>query len=90
MLERRRQPIHDPPMKLNGDPQGIAALKALHERDPNSVKFLVQDATTTTDMATTFRDEDGIKWRLAVDPKTRELIIERYEGPPSSFPRPHR
>jgi hypothetical protein len=66
-------------MKLNGDPQGIAALKAMHQRDPESVKFIIQDATTTTDMASVFRDDDGVRWRLTMDPKSGELSIERAE-----------
>jgi|RhiMetdeSRZDD1v2_1073273.scaffolds.fasta_scaffold1777085_2 hypothetical protein len=87
MLECRREAGHDGPMKLSGDPEGIAALRALHEREPTAVKVLIEDVSTTTDNATTFRDDDGNRWRMSLDPKTGELYIER--APPlSSRPPP--
>ena len=63
-------------MKLEGDEEGIAALKAIHAKDKGALKFLITDAKTTTDMKTTFRAEDGRVFVLRVDPRTGNLVIE--------------
>jgi hypothetical protein len=73
-------------MKLSGDAEGIAALKAIHHKEPESVKFLIQDARTTTDMATTFRDDAGIRWRLTFNPHTADIHVSR--APASGTPPP--
>jgi hypothetical protein len=52
-------------MKLEGDPDGIAALKAMHEEDKEGVKFLLKDAQTTTDHCAYFR-RDGRKWKIRI------------------------
>ena len=54
-------------MKLQGDPDGIAALKALHEVDKEGVKFLLRDARTTTDRSAYFRGKDGRKFRMHIE-----------------------
>ncbi len=63
-------------MKLEGDEEGIAALKALHAKDSGALKFLITDAKTTTDLKTTFKGEDGRAFVLRVDPRTGNLVIE--------------
>ena len=63
-------------MKLEGDPDGIAALKAMHQKNTGFVKALLEDARSTTDHATTFRDDQGYRYRLTLDPQTGVLTIE--------------
>lgn len=63
-------------MKLEGDEAGVAALKALHAKDKSSVKFLVQEAKSNTDLKTTFRAEDGTVWVLRVDVQSGNLVVE--------------
>ncbi|MGF1467889.1 MAG: hypothetical protein ACFCGT_17350 [Sandaracinaceae bacterium] len=63
-------------MKLEGDEQGISALKALHEKDKTYLKFLVGEARTNTDLRTTFKDEGGTQWVLRVDPASGNLVVE--------------
>lgn len=63
-------------MKLEGDEEGIAALKAIHAKDKGAMKFLIQDAKTNTDLKTTFKAEDGRAFVLRVDPRTGNLVIE--------------
>ncbi len=75
-------------MKLEGDPDGIAALKAMHEQDKEGVKFLLKDAQTSTDHSAYFR-RDGRKWaiRLGVD-GTIHLEPARDSHAPASIRRP--
>lgn len=62
-------------MKLVGDEKGIAALKAEHKENPAFVKALLEDARSTTDHATTFRDKDGNRYKLTIDARTGEVVI---------------
>jgi hypothetical protein len=66
-------------VKLEGDEEGIAALKAMAERSKDDLKFLVGEARTNTDHRARFRGEDGRAWMLRVDPKTGTLIVEKIE-----------
>jgi len=64
-------------VKLTGDPDAIAALKALHTNNPGYMKALLEDVKTTTDHTTTFRDQAGMKYRLTLDHNTGELCLEK-------------
>ena len=63
-------------MRLEGDPDGIAALEALHAKDKSYLKFLVGEAKTNTDLKTTFKAEDGRTFVLRLDPKSGNLVVE--------------
>ncbi|MGE0786600.1 MAG: hypothetical protein AB7S26_13090 [Sandaracinaceae bacterium] len=63
-------------MKLDGDPEGVAALKALSAADKEQIKFLIHEAQTNTDRKTTFRAADGRVFVLRVDPQTKDLTVE--------------
>jgi hypothetical protein len=63
-------------VKLEGDEEGIAVLKALHQKDKTYLKFLVGEAKTNTDLKTTFKSEDGHPFVLRVDVVTGNLIVE--------------
>lgn len=64
-------------MKLDGDQDGIAVLKAMHAKDPTYLKFLVGEARTNTDHRAPFKAEDGTAFVLRVDPKSGDLVVER-------------
>ena len=64
-------------MKLDGDEEGIAILKAMHEKDPDYLKMLVGEARTNTDLKAPFKGEDGTKFMLRLDPKSGNLVVER-------------
>lgn len=64
-------------MKLEGDEEGIAALKAMHAKDKGYLKFLVGEAKTNTDLKTTFKSEDGRPFVLRVDVMTGNLIVDK-------------
>ncbi|HJL16949.1 MAG TPA: hypothetical protein RMH99_14890 [Sandaracinaceae bacterium LLY-WYZ-13_1] len=63
-------------MKLEGDEEGIAVLKAMHAEDKTYLKFLVGEAKTNTDLKTTFKSEDGRTFVLRVDVPTGNLVVE--------------
>ena len=77
-------------MKLTGDEAGVAALKAMHAKDGGaSVKFLVQEARTNTDMKAEFRAEDGTLYDLVLDPKSGDLVVSKADNQrPSKLPGP--
>ncbi|GAB5547305.1 MAG: hypothetical protein RLO52_33540 [Sandaracinaceae bacterium] len=64
-------------MKLEGDEEGIAVLKAMHAKDKTYLKFLVGEAKTNTDLRAPFKGEDGRAFLLRVDPKTGNLVVEK-------------
>lgn len=63
-------------MKLEGDEDGVRALKALAAQDKNQIKFLIQEAKTNTDRRTTFKGLDGSSWVLRIDIVTGDLVVE--------------
>ncbi len=67
-------------VKLSGDPQAIETLKALHKKNPGYMKALLEDARSTTDLTTYFRDEGGTKYRLTFNPTNQELTVVPTEG----------
>ncbi len=64
-------------MKLDGDPDGIAALKALHAADKEYLKMLVGEARTNTDLQAPFKAADGTRFMLRVDVHTGDLVVAR-------------
>lgn len=63
-------------VKLSGDPEAIEALKTMHQKNPGFVKAVLDDARSTTDHATSFRSEAGIRYRVTLDPRTGDLHLE--------------
>ncbi|MEZ4446572.1 MAG: hypothetical protein R3B72_46265 [Polyangiaceae bacterium] len=63
-------------MKLEGNEQGIDALKALHKKNPGFVRALLDDVKSTTDNTTYFRDEQGNRYSLSLDPHSGALVLD--------------
>ena len=61
---------------FTGDPEGIAALKALYARDRSYVKFLLGEARSNTDYTARFTDEAGRKWAVVFEPRSGNLAIK--------------
>lgn len=61
-------------MEFVGDPEGIAALKALHARDKAYLKFLIGEARSNADFTARFSDA-GKKWFIKFDPRTGKLEV---------------
>lgn len=74
-------------MKLEGDEEGIAQLKALHAENKTYMKFLVDEARTNTDLKTEFRGGNGTRYMLTLDLKTGDLVVSVAENQrPSKLP----
>lgn len=63
-------------MKLSGDVKGIAALKALSQKDSEYLKFLIREARSNTDLCTRFKGDDGVAFVLQVDAVTGDLTVK--------------
>jgi hypothetical protein len=62
---------------VTGFEPGVAALKALAEKDREYLKFLIKEARSNTDLRTRFKGPEGdATFVLRLDPKTGDLIIE--------------
>lgn len=66
-------------MKLTGDPEGIATLKALHAENKEYLKFLVGEAKSNFDLRAHFKDKQGKSWTLKLDVATGDLDISPGE-----------
>jgi hypothetical protein len=64
-------------MMLRGDPDGLAALKALQEHNRDYLKFLIQEAKTVFEHHVDFKAEGGVKFRLVFDMKTGGFTVEK-------------
>jgi len=67
-------------MHITGLEQGVAALKALAEKDREYLKFLIREARSNTDLQTTFKTHDGVSYVLRLDVKTGDLVIEAHSA----------
>ena len=63
-------------MRLVGDPEGIAQLKALHAQNREYLKFLVGEAKSNTDLQAPFTGANGQRYVLRVDPRTGDLDVQ--------------
>jgi hypothetical protein len=63
-------------MQLVGDPEGIESLKAMHTKNKGFMRAILEDVRSTTDQTTTFRDEQGRKFKLTLDSKAGTLHVE--------------
>jgi len=64
-------------MKLVGDQQGIAALKAIRLNRPDYLKFLITEARSSTLHFVEFFTDDEEKYLLKFRARTGELVVER-------------
>jgi hypothetical protein len=54
-------------MELKGDPDAIAALKALKESNRDYLKFLLKEAQSNTDRLVTYKGPDGVNYKLEIE-----------------------
>jgi hypothetical protein len=66
-------------VEFTGDPEGIAALKALYGRDKAYLKFLIGEARSNADFTARFSDGPK-KWQIKFDPRTNTLDV-KPQGP---------
>ena len=63
-------------MHLAGDAGGIGQLKELVTENKEYLKFLVGEARSNADHATTFRGKNGVKYRIKLDLASGNLNVE--------------
>jgi hypothetical protein len=66
-----------PGVELTGDPEGIAALKAIHTKNRDYLKFLIGEIRSNTDLRTVFKGDDGSAWHITLDPKSNKLDVQK-------------
>ena len=63
-----------------GDPDGIAALKALSAERRDYLKFLISEAQTNSNHVAEFRAKDGTRFELVLVASAGELSVRRAAG----------
>lgn len=64
-------------VELTGDQAGIAALKALKDKNREYLKFLLGEIRSNTDLKTTFKADDGQAYVVTLEPKSNVLTVEK-------------
>ena len=64
-------------MDLNGDQVGIAALKAMRDKNKEYLKFLLAEIKSNTDLRATFKDDAGQQFDITLDPKANTLTVTK-------------
>ena len=62
-------------MELIGNAAGIAALKAIKEKNRDYLKFLLGEIRSNTDLKTSFKAEDGARYSVTLDAKAQTLTV---------------
>jgi hypothetical protein len=64
-------------VQITGDDAGIAALKAIKEKNRDYLKFLLGEIRSNTDLKTTFKSDDGQHYAVALEPKSMTLTVSK-------------
>lgn len=67
-------------MELTGDPEAIAALKALREKSKDYLKFLIQEVESSFEGQVKYKGPDGVEYTLSRDPKTPKKLVAAKAG----------
>jgi hypothetical protein len=68
-------------MRLIGDPDGIAALKAHVTEHRDYMKFLLTEAQSNTNHVAVFKAADGGHWELFLHVESGELEVRKPPAP---------
>jgi hypothetical protein len=60
-----------------GDPEGVAALKAMAAEHRDYLKFLLNEAKSATGHAASFRAADGTRWEVVLRPESGDLEVRK-------------
>lgn len=75
-------------MQVVGDPDGVAALKAMAAEHRDYLKFLLNEAKTATGNVATFRDADGTAWEVVLHLDSGDIEVRKPATPPATPPVP--
>lgn len=73
-------------MQVVGDPEGVAALKAMATANRDYLKFLLGEAQSASDHVAPFRAADGTRWEVVLHPQSGEIEVRRPAGPAPPAP----
>ncbi len=68
-------------MRVVGDDDGVAALKALAADNRDYLKFLITEAQSNSDHTASFRAADDTRWVVRFHPESGELEVRRAPAP---------
>jgi hypothetical protein len=68
---------YDRDVELAGDEIGIAALKSMHAKNKEYLKFLLGEIRSNTDLRASFSAEDGQAFTITLEPKSGKLQIAK-------------
>lgn len=73
-------------MHVVGDPDGVAALKAMAAEHREYLKFLINEAQSSTTHSAIFKGADESKWEVRWHPESGDLEVRRPRDPRPSGP----
>jgi hypothetical protein len=73
-------------MHVIGDPDGVAALKALAGEHRDYLKFLITEAQSSTTHSASFKGPDETRWEVKFHPESGDLEVRRPRDPKPSGP----
>jgi hypothetical protein len=62
-------------MHVVGDPEGVTALKALATTHREYLKFLLNEAQTSSNHAAVFKTDDGTRWEVVFHPESGDVEV---------------
>lgn len=68
-------------MQVVGDPEGVAALKAMAAEHRDYLKFLLNEAKSATGHAASFRAADGTRWEVVHHPESGDIEVRKPASP---------
>jgi len=74
-------------MQVVGDPEGVAALKAMASEHRDYLKFLLGEAQSSTTHTAPFRAPDGTRWEIVLHPtrgEKGEIEVRKAADPPAT------
>lgn len=71
-------------MQVVGDPDGVAALKAMAAEHRDYLKFLLTEAKTATNHVAPFRAADGTPWEVVLHLESGDIEVRKPATPPAT------
>jgi hypothetical protein len=73
-------------MQVVGDPEGVAALKAMASEHRDYLKFLLNEAKSATGHVASFRGADGTRWEVVVHLESGDIEVRKPATLPPTSP----
>lgn len=64
-------------MQVVGDPDGVAALKAMAAEHRDYLKFLLNEVKSATGHVTSFRAADGARWEVVLHLDSGDIEVRK-------------